>query len=91
MNLGGVAALGVDDGTFDLAIGLGLDRISEKIYFPELMSVDQSLRDKASWQNIGVLDVVLLLSFEVGDAGKWLGRRSGNISKLYTDRIHLQR
>jgi hypothetical protein len=65
LNLEGVGALGVDKGTFDLAIGLGLDRISGKNYFSDLTSVALSLRDNASWQKIGLLDVSLPLSFDL--------------------------
>jgi hypothetical protein len=65
LNLNGVGALSVDKGTFDLAIGLGLDRSSEKNYFSSLKSVGQSLRDNASWQKIGLLDVSLPLIFDI--------------------------
>jgi hypothetical protein len=69
-NLRGVA-LDVD-GTVDFAIGLGLDRMSDKIYFSELKSVGQSLRDNASWQKIGVLDASVIITFDRGVVGKGL-------------------
>ena len=72
LDLGGVA-LSMNNGSFDLAIGLGLDRISDKIYFSELKSVGQSLRDDASWQKIGVLDVSAPLTFDLGVVGVGLG------------------
>lgn len=73
LNLAGVASLGLDNGAVDLALGLGLDKVSDKIYFSELKSVISSLRDDTSWQKIGVIDVVLPIKFDIHDVGGGLG------------------
>ncbi len=70
LNLQGVT-LGMN-GTFDLALGLGMDRSSEKIYFSELKSIALSLRDQVSWQKIGILDVSLPITFDLGAVGNGL-------------------
>ncbi len=72
LNLAGVAALGLEHGTVELALGLGMDKVSDKIYFSELKSVSTSLRDDASWQKIGVIDVSLPISFNISDVGNGL-------------------
>lgn len=72
LNLAGVAALGLENGTVELALGLGMDKVSDKIYFSELKSVSTSLRDDASWQKIGVIDVSLPISFNISDVGNGL-------------------
>lgn len=82
LNLAGVAALDLKNGTVDLALGLGLDRVSDKIYFSELKSVSTSLRDNASWQKIGVLDVSLPINFDINDVGIGLGNVLDEIPNL---------
>ena len=82
LDLAGVAALGVDNGTVDLAIGLGMDKVSEKIYFSGLQSVSKSLRDDVTWQKVGVMDVSLPISFRISDVGSGLGDLLSTIPNL---------
>ncbi len=82
LNLAGVAALGFDDGTVDLALGLGTDKLGDKIYLSELTSVITSLRDDASWQKLGVIDVALPIRFNVLDVGSGLGEVLNMIPNL---------
>ncbi len=82
LNLSGVAALGLDDGTVELALGLGMDKVSNKIYFSELKSVITSLRDDASWQKLGVIDVALPIRFDFPHVGSGLGEVLNMIPKL---------
>ena len=81
LELSGVATLGVN-GTVDLALGLGMDKVSEKIYFSNITSVLASLRDAVSWLKIGVLDVSLPIEFDILDAGAGLGNVLNSIPNL---------
>ncbi|KAL3759073.1 hypothetical protein ACHAWU_008682 [Discostella pseudostelligera] len=81
LELSGVATLGVN-GTVDLALGLGMDKVSEKIYFSNITSVLASLRDAVSWLKIGVLDVSLPIEFDILDAGVGLGNVLNSIPNL---------
>ena len=82
LNLAGVATLGLVNGTVELALGMGMDRVSNKIYFSELKSVSMSLRDDASWQKIGVIDVALPIIFDLDHVGIGLGDVLGAIPNL---------
>ena len=82
LNLAGVATLGLVNGTVELALGMGMDRASDKIYFSELKSVSMSLRDDASWQKIGVIDVALPINFDLGYVGTGLGDVLGAVPNL---------
>jgi hypothetical protein len=82
LNLAEVATLDLVNGTVDMALGMGMDRVSDKIYFSELKSVSMSLRDDASWQKIGVIDVALPIKFDLGDVGIGLGDVLGAIPNL---------
>lgn len=73
LNLAGVVELEMDDGTVDLVIGLGMDRLTDKIYFSDLKSVVQTLRDKVSWQKMGLIDVSLPIKLQLIDVGMGSG------------------
>ena len=64
LSLAGVATINVDDGSLALALGLGLDQASERIYFNQLKSTALALRQEASWRRVGVLDASLEISFD---------------------------
>ena len=66
LEIAGVEALSVVDGTIAFALGLGIEESSEKIYFNEIDSVSIALR-RVKWQKVGGMDI----SLPVG--GKLLG------------------
>ena len=63
MSLGGVAEITVDNGSLALALGLGLNQATEKIYFNQLKSTALALRQNGFWQKVGGLDASLELGF----------------------------
>ena len=84
LNLAGVVELEINDGTVDLVIGLGMDRLTDKIYFSDLKSVVQTLRDKVSWQKIGLIDVSLPIKLKLIDVGSGLSDLLSKFSNLST-------
>lgn len=84
LNLARVVELEMDDGTVDMVIGLGMDRLTDKIRFSDLKSVVQTLRDKVSWQKIGLIDVSLPIKLQLVDVGSGLSDLLSKFSNLST-------
>ncbi len=82
LNLAGVAALGLDSGSVELALGLGMDKVGDKIYFAELKSVSTALRDDVSWEKIGAINVALPIKFDIDNVGTGLGHVLSKIPNL---------
>lgn len=72
VSLAGVAELGIQKGSVAFGFGLGIDQLSEKIYFKDITSTALALRQKASWRKIGVMDISLPLSLELPNIGNAL-------------------
>ena len=70
LDLAGAATIGVENGSISLALGLGLEESSEKIYFKDMASTLIALR-QTQWRKVGVIDVSLpvSLAFDIASDG----------------------
>jgi hypothetical protein len=69
LNIAGLAELTLDDGFIAFAFGIGIDSASPRIYFPNISSTLLVLRNEASWQRVGAMDIKLPLQFSLTDRG----------------------
>ena len=60
-----IATLDVNDGSASLAFGIGISEASPRIYFKDILSGLQALRQKVSWNKVGAIDVSLPVTFEI--------------------------
>ena len=69
LSLPGIEVLSIENGTISFAFGLGIEEASERIYFPEISSSLMALRQKASWQKVGGMDISLPVNIALPLAG----------------------
>ena len=60
-----LAALSVDGGSIGLALGIGISEASPKIYFDQIKSTAQTLRQNSTWNKVGAIDVSLPVDFDL--------------------------
>ena len=70
MDIAGIGSIGVKNGTVAFGFGLGVVEISDKLYFSEIASTLLALKERAVWQNVGVMDITLPIdaTIEFADA-----------------------
>jgi hypothetical protein len=57
MDIANVGSIGVENATISFAFGLGIVEISDKIYFKDISSALIALKEEATWQKVGVMDI----------------------------------
>ena len=82
LNLAGAATIGVDDGSISLALGIGMEESSERIYFRNITSTLLVLRQNATWRKVGVMDASLPVSFGVDLPSSGFQEVLDNLSNL---------
>jgi hypothetical protein len=71
MNLANIGNIELANATITSAFGLGIVEISDKIYFNEIASAILALRQNATWQKVGVMDITLpvIATINIGNLG----------------------
>lgn len=65
LDLAGISTLSLTDGSIAFAFGIGIEEASPRIYFPNIASTLLSLRQDASWQKVGAVDISLPIEFDL--------------------------
>lgn len=65
LNIEDLASLYVEGGSAGLALGVGISEVTSKIYFSEIQSAVQALRQNALWNKVGAIDISLPVNVEI--------------------------